>query len=60
MKTIKELIEDVVAGDSGGNPEQIATGENSGNVVGNGGGPVKRKKDKSEKPKDSLESDTNK
>lgn len=35
MKQIKEIIEQVVAGDSGGNPENIATGTNTGAIVSN-------------------------
>lgn len=35
MKQLKEIIEQVVAGDSGGNPENIAAGTNTGAIVSN-------------------------
>ena len=45
MKKIEELIEDVVAGDSGGTPDNIAAGTTTGSIV-NKGPEVIGKKDK--------------
>lgn len=45
---MKPLIESMVAGDSGGNPEKIASGVNSGSIVNKGPETLKNKKIKKE------------
>lgn len=45
MKSFKEMMqEDVVAGDSGGNSDKIASGETSGAVTSKGPSTLKKKK----------------
>ncbi|MDW6414453.1 hypothetical protein RNO16_13335 [Escherichia coli] len=54
MKTYKEFIkEDMVAGDSGGNPENISTGTASGAVVNKGPEQISKKKKRNLKKKKS-------
>ncbi|AVH85868.1 hypothetical protein [Enterobacteria phage T6] len=54
MKTYKEFIkEDMVAGDSGGNPENISTGTTSGAVVNKGPEQIPKKKKRNLKKKKS-------
>lgn len=52
MKTYKEFVklnEDMVAGDAGGNPQNIASGTTSGTVVNKGPEQIPAKKQKSKK-----------
>lgn len=48
MKTYKEFVTGMVAGDAGGNPQNIASGTTSGDIVNKGPEtlPKKRKADK--------------
>lgn len=38
------MVEEVVAGDAGGNPQNIAAGTNSGAIVNKGPAPIGKKK----------------
>lgn len=53
VKQLKQLVEEVVAGDAGGNPQNIAAGTNSGAIV-NKGPEVIGKKKKVKESEDSL------
>lgn len=44
VKQLKQLVEEVVAGDAGGNPQNIAAGTNSGAIVNKGPGVIGKKK----------------
>lgn len=48
MKTYKEFVTEMIAGDAGGNPQNIASGTTSGDIVNKGPEtlPKKRKADK--------------
>lgn len=53
MKTYKEFIkEDMVAGDSGGNPENISNGTTSGAIVNKGPEQIPKKKKEESKEKE--------
>ena len=44
VKQLKQLVEEVVAGDAGGNSQNIAAGTNSGAIVNKGPEPIGKKK----------------
>ena len=44
VKQLKQLVEEVVAGDAGGNPQNIAAGTNSGAIVNKGPDVIGKKK----------------
>lgn len=53
MKTYEEFLkEEMVAGDAGGNPQNIASGTTSGAVVNKGPEQIPSKKQKSKKPEE--------
>lgn len=56
VKQLKQLVEEVVAGDAGGNPQNIAAGTNSGAIVNKGPEPIGKKK----KVQESEDSEKNK
>ncbi len=56
VKQLKQLVEEVVSGDAGGNPQNIAAGTNSGAIVNKGPEPIGKKK----KLKESDDSEKNK
>ena len=59
VKQLKQLVEEVVAGDAGGNPQNIAAGTNSGTIV-NKGPEVIGKKKKIKESDDQKDSEKNK
>ena len=59
VKQLKQLVEEVVAGDAGGNPQNIAMGTNSGAIV-NKGPEVIGKKKKIKESDDHKDSEKNK
>ena len=56
VKYLKQLVEEVVAGDAGGNPQNIAAGTNSGAIVNKGPEVIGKKK----KVQESEDSEKNK
>ena len=44
VKQLKQLVEEVVAGDAGGNPQNIAAGTSSGAIVNKGPEVIGKKK----------------
>ena len=44
VKQLKQLVEEVVAGDAGWNPQNIAAGTNSGAIVNKGPDVIGKKK----------------
>lgn len=53
MKTIKQLVEEVVAGDASGNSGNIAAGTNTGAVVNKGPEVIGKKKKELDEEKES-------